>query len=114
MPVAILSIMVGVCFLLAALLELAGHWGRPLGVAISLAGIVVSVLLILAGSGILRGWARSKTLVIAAAGSCMAFTTVAASLHYMGTIAAAMGIGMGVALVAFGLRPGKDPAVPPS
>lgn len=114
MPVAVLSILVGVCFLLASLLELAGHWGRPLGVAISLAGILVSALLILAGAALVRRWPRSKALVIAAAGSTMAFTTVAASLHYMGTIATAMGIGIGAALVAFGLRPEAKKASPAS
>lgn len=104
MILVILSILIGLSFLSAALLEVAGHWGNPLGMGIGIAGTVISLLLILAGITILCRWRRSRALVIASAGCTMVFTAIAGSLHFMGTAAVALGIGFPIALLVGYLR----------
>lgn len=104
MILGVLSILIGLSFLSGALLEIGGYWGRPVGMGIGIAGTLVSLLLVLAGVAILRGWQRAGQLVIAAAGSTMVFTSIAGSLHFMGVPAIAFGMGFPVALVVGYLR----------
>jgi len=80
------------------LLEVAGHWGNPLDMGIGIAGTVVSLPLIGAGIAILRRWRRARAVVISSAGCTMGFTAIAGSLHYMGTVALAPGMGFPIAL----------------
>jgi predicted transporter len=104
MILAILSILIGLSFLSAALLEIAGHWGSPFDVGIGVAGTVISLMLIFAGIAILRRWRHARQVVITAAGCTMVFTAIAGSLHFMGTVAVALGTRFPIALLVGHLR----------
>lgn len=104
MILAILSILIGLSFLSAALLEIAGRWGNAFDMGIGIVGAAISILLIFAGVGILGRWKRARGVVIVAAGCTMVFTTVAGSLHFMGTVAVALGMGFPIALIVGYLR----------
>jgi len=104
MILGILCILIGLAFLFPGLIEAVNYWGDPVGSSIGIVGIANSLLTILAGIAILRGWPRTRPLVIVTAGIGLVFTAIAGSLHFLGWPALLIGTGFPIALLVGYLR----------
>ena len=104
MILGILCILIGLTFLFPGVIEAVNYWGDPLGMSIGIVGTANSLLMILTVIAILRGWPRTRLLVIVTAGIGLVFTAIAGSLHFLGWPALLLGLGFPVALLVGYLR----------
>ncbi len=104
MIIGVLSILIGLAFLLPGVIETITYWGDPLGMTIGIVGVITSLLMVLTGWAILQQWHYAKEMVIVTAGSWLIFSSIAGSLHFFGAPAILLGLGFPIAMVIMHLR----------